>query len=295
MTGFTKLFPTMWAGSLYGRFEASAVFMVLLSLSNRQGVVDMTPEAIAGQTGWPIDTIKKGLAELAAPDPRSRTPDCEGRRITPLDDHRDWGWRITNYAKYREAMRSFERREYLADKQREHRQSTKRQHLSTPVNTVNHDQPIAEAKAKAITPSSLRSDGESATLSPTPGQPPEGSKTETQNPPLACPHLELLALWKEVLPALPQHDPDLWDGARADHLRTRWRETAARKRWHSKAEGLTYFRKLFEYIGESHFLCGRTHQKGRRPFLIELAWLVRAANWAAVHEGRYANDEGGAA
>lgn len=139
----------MWQGSLYGRFEASAVFMVLLSLCDAEGVIDMTPEAIAGTTGWPLAFIQDGLAELIQPDRRSRTPHEEGRRIISLDAHRDWGWRITNYLFYRDQMRSIERREYLRKaKQRE--RAAKR--MSTHVNVstrVNPCQPIAEAEAEA--------------------------------------------------------------------------------------------------------------------------------------------------
>lgn len=142
VAGFSKVFSTMWGGSLYGRFEASAVFMVLLSLCNRDGIVDMTPEAIAGQTGWPIDIIRKGITELAAPDPRSRTAACDGRRIIPIDSHRDWGWRVTNYVKYRDEMRSQERKEYLRLAKQKERAVNKSQH-------VNQFQPIAEAEAEA--------------------------------------------------------------------------------------------------------------------------------------------------
>lgn len=107
-------------------------------------------------------------------------------------------------------------------------------------------------------------------------------------PPPDCPHLEVLALWAEVLPAMPQHLPEQWRGARADHLRTRWRETATAKGWTHKAQGLAYFRKLFAFIGRSGFLTGRTSvAHGKRPFAAELEWVVKPANWAKVHEGKY--------
>jgi hypothetical protein len=102
---YGKVFTSMWGGSLYGRFEASAVLMVLLTLCDKDGIIDMTPEAIAGRTGWPLEFIKKGLAELEAPDPRSRSDDAEGRRIVLNDPARGWGWKIVNYLHYR----------YLAD------------------------------------------------------------------------------------------------------------------------------------------------------------------------------------
>jgi len=110
---------------------------------------------------------------------------------------------------------------------------------------------------------------------------------KTWEPP-DCPHLDVLALWAEVLPSMPQHLPSQWKGTRADHLRTRWRETATEKRWDSAADGLEYLRKLFAYVGKSPFLTGRaTPAQGKRPFVIELEWLVAPSNWAKVIEGKY--------
>jgi len=37
---------------------------------------------------------------LADPDPHTRTPGDEGRRIVLVDDHRPWGWRLVNHGKY---------------------------------------------------------------------------------------------------------------------------------------------------------------------------------------------------
>lgn len=103
-----------------------------------------------------------------------------------------------------------------------------------------------------------------------------------------CPHQRVLALWAEVLPALPQHDPEQWRGTRADHLRARWRETAAAKGWEDAEAGIAYLRKLFGYVGQSAFLTGRTQPApGKRPFQVELEWLVNPTNWAKVIEGKY--------
>jgi uncharacterized protein DUF1376 len=103
-----------------------------------------------------------------------------------------------------------------------------------------------------------------------------------------CPHLEVLALWAEVLPAMPQHKPSQWKGSRADHLRTRWRETAVEEGWTEKAHGLTYLRRLFAYVGRSPFLTGRVKPRDSKPpFVIELEWLVLPSNWAKVIEGKY--------
>jgi hypothetical protein len=88
---------------------------------------------------------------------------------------------------------------------------------------------------------------------------------------------------------MPRHDPEQWNGARADHLRTRWREAATSRGWPSQTHGIAYFRKLFAYVGQSEFLTGRARPTtpGGRPFVVELEWLVKRANWAKVIEGKY--------
>lgn len=108
---------------------------------------------------------------------------------------------------------------------------------------------------------------------------------------LDCPHLEILALWGEVLPSLPQHKPAFWNGTRSRHLRARWRETASERCWRTNGDGMAFFRKLFEYVGRSPFLCGKARSVGRPPFECELAWLVEPQNWAKVLEGKYHQDE----
>ncbi len=156
--GYTKLFDSMWSGSLYGKFEASAVFMVMLSLADAEGQVDMTHEAIAGRTGWPIDFIREGIHQLEQPDERSRTPDADGRRIILITEGRGWGWFITNYAKYRDEMRSAERREYLREAKRKERDK-RRQQLSTgqpESTTVNPSYAYADSEAEALKPKKLK-------------------------------------------------------------------------------------------------------------------------------------------
>lgn len=135
---YGKVFSSMYDGTLAtrGPWQALVTFQQLIVLSDRDGVVDMTTEAIARRTSIPLEIIETGIAALLHPDPRSRTPAEDGRRIIPLEDHRDWGWQIVNHAKY-QAMRSAEeRREYLRVAQANRREKLKG--LSTTVNNVNN-------------------------------------------------------------------------------------------------------------------------------------------------------------
>lgn len=93
-----------------------------------------------------------------------------------------------------------------------------------------------------------------------------------------CPQQEIVALYHEILPANPRMK--VWDGARADALRARWREDA-------KRQNLDYWRRFFKHVAASPFLTGRTEGSNGRPFLPGLDWLVKSANFAKVIENRY--------
>ena len=140
---YGKLFEAMFDGSLVtrGPWEAIVTLQQLVILCNAHGEVDMTPAAISNRTTIPLPLIEKGLAALEQPDPESRNPAEDGRRIVRLSEMRTWGWRIVNYEHYRQLRSAEERREYQRNYQRDRRSSAgvnTSQQSSTPVNTVNH-------------------------------------------------------------------------------------------------------------------------------------------------------------
>ena len=97
---YGKIFDSIYEGTLYGHWEALVTFQQMIVLCDADGMIDMTPHAIAARTSIPLKIIEKGIAVLEDPDPFSRTPDHEGRRIELIDAHRPWGWHIINHAKY---------------------------------------------------------------------------------------------------------------------------------------------------------------------------------------------------
>ncbi len=97
------------------------MFEDFLKLSDSKGIVDLTPESIARRTNVPLDIVRRGIATLEQPDPRSRTPDQDGKRLVRLDAHRDWGWQIVNFIKYRESATTEMLRMAEADRKREYR------------------------------------------------------------------------------------------------------------------------------------------------------------------------------
>lgn len=105
MTGYTPLFSTLTTGTLCGRWPDIGLWPIVLSLTDRNGVVDCTQAYISGITGLPVDEVTACMARFCEPDPKSRSDTESGARLQLLDEHRDWGWRVVNHGLYREKAR----------------------------------------------------------------------------------------------------------------------------------------------------------------------------------------------
>lgn len=119
---FGKIFESIYDGSLHGDWKSMVVFQQLIVLSDCDGVVDVTPRALAARTGIPLEIIKHGLQALEQPDTESRSSEMEGRRIVKLDDHRSWGWRIVNHSQYRDTVSKSDARTKAAERKRRQRE-----------------------------------------------------------------------------------------------------------------------------------------------------------------------------
>ena len=103
-----------------------------------------------------------------------------------------------------------------------------------------------------------------------------------------CPHGEIVALYAELLPELPQ--PRKWEGTRTRHLKARWAwvlaDLKAKGKPFDKVAGLDFFRRMFGYISKSDFLMGRSG-----GFSCSLPWIVADENFSKIIEGNYENRE----
>jgi hypothetical protein len=133
---YGKIFSSMYDSTLADDWRALITFQQLIVLCDADGTVDMTPHSIARRTGIPIEHIEAGLKILEAPDPYSRTPDQDGKRIERLADYRPWGWSIINHAHYR-ALRD-------ADTVREQNRKRKQQQR-------DREKPVGECHSKSVT------------------------------------------------------------------------------------------------------------------------------------------------
>ena len=148
---YVKLFSSLYQGTLRGRSDDILVFTNLLAYADQHGIVDKHFKAIADETGLPLDRVEAAIASLEAPDPESRSPEFDGRRIIRMDEHRVWGWRIVNYGKYRSIRSEDDRRE-------QNRLAQERWRQKHAVSKVSHGKPQsaqAEVEGKEIKSTSL--------------------------------------------------------------------------------------------------------------------------------------------
>lgn len=159
--GYTKLFSEIITSTIWAENdETRIVWITMLALKDKWGIVGATVPGLAHMARVDVEVCRRAIDKFLAPDKDSRTPDYEGRRIEIVDG----GWRILNHDKYRRLMSADERREYLAQKQREHRarQQTvnKRGVLSTPSTHTDADTKADADTTKSSKPSPAATDAE---------------------------------------------------------------------------------------------------------------------------------------
>jgi hypothetical protein len=106
-----------------------------------------------------------------------------------------------------------------------------------------------------------------------------------------CPHEVLIDLFGEHLPTLPQPKKELWDGARADAMRSRWKWVLTAKKKSGaryatdKDEAVAWFGRFFAHVAKSEFLTAGN------KWVPDLGWLMKAENFCKVIQGNYDHKE----
>jgi Helix-turn-helix domain len=105
----------------------------------------------------------------------------------------------------------------------------------------------------------------------------------------ACPHSEILKLWKSKLPHLAQ--PRSWEGSRKTNLKNRWIQASkvsdySPEGYKTLEAGLKWWSSFFDYIANDTRLSEGFESKERtwRP---DLEWVVNATNFQKIIDGKY--------
>jgi len=140
--GYTPLFGSLTTGTLCGKWPDIGLWPIVLSLADKNGVVDVTHQYISTVTGLALSEVVECMKRFCQPDYGSRSSAESGARLLLLEDHREWGWQIVNHSLYRERARLMSQNNaQVADgRNAEKVRRYKERHPKTPADTAGHPQ-----------------------------------------------------------------------------------------------------------------------------------------------------------
>jgi hypothetical protein len=113
------LHSSVWASDLATR----VLWVTILALKDEFGFVPASKSGLQRAANVTIEEFEKALLVLESPDPDSRTPDYDGRRVSKCDG----GWIVLNHDKYRlrEDIKREEHRLYVQNDRKKKKESSK--------------------------------------------------------------------------------------------------------------------------------------------------------------------------
>lgn len=256
---FTKLFSSITESTIWCEpSDTRVVWVTMLAMADRCGRIWGSVPGLANRAQVSLKATEEALQKFLSPDPYSRTPEHEGRRIEVIDG----GWRLLNHEKYRAIRDDEERKAYKRDWIRQKREEEK----SKSVDNVDSSRPPytkAEADTEADTDKHKTYSENSIEFTP----------VERHKVPIK----KIVDLYHEILPELPK----------VVKL-TKTRESYLRQRWIHDMDDLKNWRNFFNHVRKSKFLMGQIQPtNGRKVFTADLEWLTKESNFAKIAEGKY--------
>ncbi len=119
MPNYTKLFNSIVTSTIWTEDDKTRiVWITMLAIADQNGEVQASIPGLARLAAVSINDAEIAIAKFLGPDPYSRTPENDGRRIAKIDG----GWELLNHAKYRRMASLAEAKEANAERQRRHRE-----------------------------------------------------------------------------------------------------------------------------------------------------------------------------
>jgi hypothetical protein len=95
---YAKVFKTMFTGSMYGAgLHVFATWAWVLTHKDERGLVEVNTRLVAAELGAEVEQIERAIEYLTAPDPGSRSPEEQGRRMVRVSQ---FGYQVVNHARY---------------------------------------------------------------------------------------------------------------------------------------------------------------------------------------------------
>ena len=152
---YTKLANSILTSTIWMEDDQTRiVWLTLLAMADKNGEVQASIPGLANVARVSIPSCHAAIDKFRSPDPYSRTKDDEGRRIEDIRG----GWSLINHAEYRNLASDDDRKAKSAERQRRHRERSKRNNSGVTGRDKSHQIPQAEAEAEAeLMPSAIES------------------------------------------------------------------------------------------------------------------------------------------
>ena len=262
---YAKLFSSITESSLWSEpKEVRLLFVTMLAKADQTGFVEASVPGLARVANLTVEETVTALSALQNPDPFSKNPDNEGRRIAVVPR----GFMLLNYEEYRGRRNVAERQEYMRKYMREYRKQ--------PVNSVNTCKPTLDVVSRgepplAHTDTDADADTE-ADITADAAIPPSEAKPLSRDivsPPLA----DIVDAVDEITGTKSR-----WTAKRKIAAKLRWMDEHWRSHW----------REAAERARDSAFLSGRND----RGWVMDLEFFLRPDTVTKILEGKYDDREG---
>lgn len=119
MSGYSKLHSSILHSTVWREpHHVRVVWVTMMAMADAHGEVCAGLPGLADVARVTLEECAQAIECFTSPDPYSRDPEHEGRRVEPIPG----GWRLLNYAKHRNRHSLEERRRYEAERKRLQRQ-----------------------------------------------------------------------------------------------------------------------------------------------------------------------------
>lgn len=271
---YTKLFNSIVTSTIWTEDDRTRiVWITMLALADKNGEVQASIPGLARIAGVPVADTESALERFLSPDPYSRTPDDEGRRIEKIEG----GWALLNHAKYREMASREELRDAEAKRKARYRDRLSRKMSQNVPDSPGHVPQCPENPAQADTDTDSKAEAEAEACTGTPPGPETDLPSGSDEPPASKLAMRVVDCWNsfENLPKV--------------QAVTKARQTALKARLREKFF-LDNFEAAIGKISESDFCTGRV--VGQNGWVATFDWLLRPDTAARVMEGKYDNRGG---
>jgi hypothetical protein len=126
---YGKIFESLYTGSMVGSgLNVFALWTYVIANAKPPGTIELNPILLSAIFGCTLAEVEDALRKLCEPDPRSRTPDFEGRRLI---QEGQFLYFVPTWAKYNKLRNEIERREQNRLAQKRWREKQKSLTVST--------------------------------------------------------------------------------------------------------------------------------------------------------------------